>query len=184
MLRIWLLHLHYVFTGKFHSGLFNITLFFSSFVLLPFSHNRACGLTHLLRNNLVRISQRCSTEEWIAWYILAHTHKCYCIFLSVNMHTCAHICTRTYACVCAARESANLLSRSMTVHSNLLIHSVARDRRRLVANEISPSLRHQLLLLPSSAFIRCAYYGTCYIALHYGYIRSSASCSVIMSNSQ
>lgn len=47
-------------------------------------------------------------------------------------------------------------SRSMTVHGNLLIHSVARDRRCLVADEISSSLRTPL---PSpSAFTTRAHY--------------------------
>ena len=167
-------HLTSTLTREFHSGSFNITLFLPFRFSLVLSQLHLRSLTHLLCNSLIRTSRHCLTEEWITWH--AHTP----LRLSIsNMHVHAHM----YVCVCVARESFNLLSRSMTVHGNLLIHSVARDRRRLVANKISPSLRHRLLL-PSSAFTRCAHYETCYIALHYGYIRSSASCLVIMSNSR
>lgn len=160
-----------VFTGEFHSESFNVTLFFS----LSSFHTTTLAVWHI---SYVTVSP-----------VYPNIARLKSESRDARTHTPSRLSTSKYAyardsrvCMQYVRAPAcSLVQWPCTATFWFSWWHVTDDG--LVANEISPSLYHRLLLLPSSAFIRYAHYRTCYIALCYGYVRSSASCSVIMSNS-
>jgi len=141
----------------FHSGFrsrpFNIP--FLLLLLLPtLPRSQPRSWPRLLRNNLVRTGAGIARPGWErdARYItmsLLHplVYSPPPALWSVNMHM-QQTGTRAHA------RAPTCARRSMTVHGNLLIHSAARDRGCLVADEISSSLRSTPLPRPRSFAIR------------------------------
>lgn len=149
----------------FHSKSFNIPfpLSFLFHPSLPLSHNRACGLIHLLCNSLIRASGYCFIHyrEAIAIYkyihIYTHLHNDAPSLLNMHiyvLHTRAHVMWERQPAALSFNDRTWQLFDSLSVHV-----TTARCQRNIF---FTLSLASSSSL---SAFIRCTHYETYYIAL-------------------